>query len=1525
MFILLFLLPPAYLLLYYLLKGRRQGSNALPVCLACALAVGLIPAGLVSYSPGFAEATQLAWAGVTGDGGDAPVIGGRRADAVVGWPNGSFAPTFRAAAVGDSLVVETEGGGAFVVHDVHRTFLNGAEVTAGATIKLDGKLLWLEEARRTPTGRRRVDLRIADEDGEPLPRFRLPEYSSSNDRVLSLRTLIEARGAETPEEAALLSQLVRWAEDKRLALTREGSVRVLGSEKRRAKCAAPCRVWVMWVHSKLPLEVSRDGDDLAMRFLPPWRAASWLPPASEDGARRVTVTAQAQPGEAAFEVPFGEASVDPRQVLTLASNAAGRTVISAPRSEAGVELPGEPASGREQTPCATAGSPAVTSCAKVKAGWMSLLLATIDNSLRATGLIWRLAAAYVCLLFGMVLLNGSLRGSDPGRLTLALVTCFWTFLVFRLCVALRFVLDPDQLTAHTVKGLAVTLTGLTVAPGLVVLWVCLRLRFDAALDGDGQREAHDGARPARGPTLSLVAYSALLAVCCLVQVRGVAGLWNYLPPRYAPRLGLLFAGVFFVCFSYSALILWLSRDPSRTASRAAGLLAAPLRLDVLVASASRRWWAGVGGERLTFRRAATYLLLSLSLFCLLPSLLSLLPRLVAARLFFSEVFAPLLLGIIPALFWLGSTQSPDVAGAMGRAEPSWRYASLLAALFVVVPAFAVPFFVRDVGKVFVMLALLVSLVFILAADWRRRPAAAAALGVLCIVAVMSYACYDPQSPLLPETARVRLLAFREGRGVERRMPYADVTERGEGLPWPKLREAYAHTWENRAMAHAGGWLGLGFGRAPVEQSQVRPDFIQFDSLYSFYIVGEHGLLGGLALLLLYAAPLLLLLFGARREGFDFGLSGALIIASTFLFEAWLHAAMNVGILPFTGRSMPLINANSITDLLRWLILFGLMGQMLCRRTRSSDERVATAPLPPRRSRARVTACFVTFYALCVCVVAWGNWRALKDETAARPLEWRGFLAEVNEMIRAGVISVDQKQARLLLRPDGETLPKGSLLIQEAWRFNSLPREERIGRPEAGKFAQRLHGLRSIEDYDRLLDDLRRDELGTRTAGGRGLFRLTTERCPDDGAAKGDCHVYRVSPNPHYNQRLGFRLAGSEAEIARIGLRGEARPLVGPTWVAGRWVTAYDYDLPLPWVGQLARALEAEARRLGKGEAEELYGVLTLDRGLQEVADGFAAARGREMHRRRFEHSAYATFDTYRKTVLPPRVALTVLRVPTGEVLALGGYPRATPRPFWQTVDGNSRGEGWMPPAGWLNERDLPFMRELYVSDRNLEPIEAGRHRPRRKLSFWAREWEGNYVSAGVGPELLRAISPSLSDTQLAAADAPDACARLLLDAAPDEWSNVELAAGFSTCLTGRPTVAHIADGGRPFRHSADRKLSPEVARRLRAELSAALTTGVASRELGETGATTFLRSLNGHRVYLQTGTWRGADGSRPVSRATLAVVRWENESEGEARAGLVFSLLGDDAESATALRWLGEFLVQNRARLDDILNGDKPL
>ncbi len=315
----------------------------------------------------------------------------------------------------------------------------------------------------------------------------------------------------------------------------------------------------------------------------------------------------------------------------------------------------------------------------------------------------------------------------------------------------------------------------------------------------------------------------------------------------------------------------------------------------------------------------------------------------ANQKFLQEVAAPFLLCWMPATVWLAARLRFRPGSRMSRRSLGWLAPWLLAAvLLILAPVILFPILLGDAGGIVAAFAFFWPAVALLAAGGKPRRLQWLPMGALLFALISAAVIYLNINYVtrLPGEARVRLLIFKEG---------ANLQDRLLGLPMLKEDAANAptvrqvsqglqHTWENKAIAHEGGWLGLGYGHAPVRRSQVPQQTLQVDSTYSFYIASEYGLLGGVTLLLIYAMPLVWVLISARPR-FDTGHGLATLIATAFLLEAIIHAGMNLTAFPYTGRDLPLLAVGSFTDLLRWTLLFCLAVRALQWRAMGADEGV----------------------------------------------------------------------------------------------------------------------------------------------------------------------------------------------------------------------------------------------------------------------------------------------------------------------------------------------------------------------------------------------------------------------------------------------------------------------------------------------------------------------------------------------------------------------------------------------------------
>lgn len=127
-------------------------------------------------------------------------------------------------------------------------------------------------------------------------------------------------------------------------------------------------------------------------------------------------------------------------------------------------------------------------------------------------------------------------------------------------------------------------------------------------------------------------------------------------------------------------------------------------------------------------------------------------------------------------------------------------------------------------------------------------------------------------------------------------------------------------WGGRAYA-SSGWTGSGFAGTTLLGRGVPTAVSYAENTFAVYVLSEHGALGGLSVLLLYLALLVVVavwVFRVRRTIQD-SPGGRVVLAMTvggtlFLtIPAAYVAASNLGLVPLTGQNMPFLGLNSWAD------------------------------------------------------------------------------------------------------------------------------------------------------------------------------------------------------------------------------------------------------------------------------------------------------------------------------------------------------------------------------------------------------------------------------------------------------------------------------------------------------------------------------------------------------------------------------------------------------------------------------------
>lgn len=133
---------------------------------------------------------------------------------------------------------------------------------------------------------------------------------------------------------------------------------------------------------------------------------------------------------------------------------------------------------------------------------------------------------------------------------------------------------------------------------------------------------------------------------------------------------------------------------------------------------------------------------------------------------------------------------------------------------------------------------------------------------------------------------------------------------------------------------SGEFLGRGLGRGTQSRLQFLPEF-RTDFIFAS-IAEEMGFLGSLIILSLYLYLLVFCLRVANKadDGFDFML--ALGVFSMLLFQIFVNIGMNMGLLPITGITLPLISYGG-SSLIVTFICLGMVASVAKSRKRIDTE------------------------------------------------------------------------------------------------------------------------------------------------------------------------------------------------------------------------------------------------------------------------------------------------------------------------------------------------------------------------------------------------------------------------------------------------------------------------------------------------------------------------------------------------------------------------------------------------------------
>ena len=130
-----------------------------------------------------------------------------------------------------------------------------------------------------------------------------------------------------------------------------------------------------------------------------------------------------------------------------------------------------------------------------------------------------------------------------------------------------------------------------------------------------------------------------------------------------------------------------------------------------------------------------------------------------------------------------------------------------------------------------------------------------------------------------------------------------------------------HILQSKIALGSGGMFGKGFGKGTQSHLNFLPEK-QTDFIFTMW-AEEHGLVGGVTLILLY---MIIIVFGyaiALRSRNQFGRFLGLGVTTTFFLYVFINIAMVMGLIPVVGVPLPLISYGG-TAMLSVMFSFGLL-------------------------------------------------------------------------------------------------------------------------------------------------------------------------------------------------------------------------------------------------------------------------------------------------------------------------------------------------------------------------------------------------------------------------------------------------------------------------------------------------------------------------------------------------------------------------------------------------------------------------
>lgn len=228
--------------------------------------------------------------------------------------------------------------------------------------------------------------------------------------------------------------------------------------------------------------------------------------------------------------------------------------------------------------------------------------------------------------------------------------------------------------------------------------------------------------------------------------------------------------------------------------------------------------------------------------------------------------------------------------------------SILGACVLVLPPWILVMAQPDLGTSLVLLAILAGMLFMSGASLRWLAAIA-----LAVLAALPFVWNN----VLRDYQQQRILSFLN--------PGQDV----QGAGW-QIQQALI-------AVGSGGPFGKGLTNGTQNQLNFLP--VQESDFVAAIYLEELGFLGGILLLVLFAALLWRILVSGWRSKDPFGTLFAAGLASMLLFQLTVNLGMVVGIMPITGIPLPFISHGG-ASLISIAVGLGILQSVNIRQTRA---------------------------------------------------------------------------------------------------------------------------------------------------------------------------------------------------------------------------------------------------------------------------------------------------------------------------------------------------------------------------------------------------------------------------------------------------------------------------------------------------------------------------------------------------------------------------------------------------------------